>query len=551
MRSVSILLLYLFSPMAFGQGSALNAKQLCELVQRKESRCQKLSDIEKLGLQTLQLQCEASFDKKSCDELAKKIPANAKDKIKRCDTDTICKGQTTPHAISCAIGGATFAWDTVVGLLTSPYEGVKFISDSFAKDQACFENKNGAKEALLNAFDSVIPDEHKQFRLSAEIKAAMLKQWPCREIQNFLITKSKSYQEFLGPLIAQGKHNAATGSPPLSRLIESIRAELGVRWDCYTPAAQAEMNCYILGSALTAGAGTALTLRSKLGKFGVSEEHLARVESALVLKQKPNNPQAAAWKMRAEGRIAEAQALEAQLIKDLSAGKVVGQPSSAGSGVNGAQYVKLDSDVSGVWKPTEVVDKNLNLITNQGAQHEVAAFAIDRKLGLNTVPVTVEKTLNGKSGSLQLRVESAEPPAGAKRQLAFFDDLISNADRNSGNIISSEGRVVAIDHGATFTEVHFPKEYTFRGQVEINLDAYKSALTAEQKNQHIKQLRAFMPEKEVYERLVTTPVDEWKRTLSPHLSPEKIRTFLDKRNKIIDAVEKARKEMGDQIFAAP
>lgn len=509
----------------------------------------------------MQMQCEASFDKKACEELAKKIP-DATSKIRSCNQDQICKGQTTSAGVSCAIGGATFAWDTLVGIVTSPYQAVQFISESLAKDKACFENQNGAKEDLIGAFDSVIPDEHSQFRISSEMKSAMLKQWSCREIQNHLLTKTKNYQAFLGPLVAQGKYNPAKHPSPLAKLVDGIRTELNVRWDCYTPAAKAEMNCYILSSALTGGAGGALALRTKLKSYGISEERIARAE--LVVQKRdltiPKNPQLAVWKIRDEGNLAKAEGLEAKLIQDLQAGKVSGQTTPVGLGVNGAQFVKLDNGLEGIWKPAVVRDGNQMVSHNNGVQYEVAAYVIDQKLGLNAVPVTIEKKLNGQDGSLQLRVENVQALEGTEavsssKRLALFDDLISNRDRHQDNMLLTENRIVAIDHGFAFREYNrdpsfkeLKSQKSFHGQVETYLDQYKKDKTPSKKDLFLKKIQDFMPQKEVYERLVNTKVDDWKKTLGPYLSTGQIRDFLKKRNQIINVVEDARAEFGDQIF---
>ena len=93
-------------------------------------------------------------------------------------------------------------------------------------------------------------------------------------------------------------------------------------------------------------------------------------------------------------------------------------------------------------------------------KHEVAAFRIDRLIGLGLVPPTVVRERQGREGSLQLWVENAtslsesgreeSPDFRARRRL--FDALVFNPDRNPGNIlVAREGEDAwLIDHSRAF-----------------------------------------------------------------------------------------------------
>jgi len=111
---------------------------------------------------------------------------------------------------------------------------------------------------------------------------------------------------------------------------------------------------------------------------------------------------------------------------------------------------------------------------------EIAAYVIDRIIGLGMVPATVARTINRKDGSLQWWVESmmtestrvqqnvAPPDARAwddvvlKTQL--FDQLIANTDRNLSNIlVTKEFDLRLVDHGRAFrprTELRNPAQLT-------------------------------------------------------------------------------------------
>ena len=100
---------------------------------------------------------------------------------------------------------------------------------------------------------------------------------------------------------------------------------------------------------------------------------------------------------------------------------------------------------------------------------EIAAYRLDKHLGLNMVPPTVERVFRGKRGSLQLWVESewslkkkvqknipTPPEKNESWQRAAwlqqaFDDLIGNEDRHMGNVlVTSDFRAILIDHSRTF-----------------------------------------------------------------------------------------------------
>lgn len=89
-------------------------------------------------------------------------------------------------------------------------------------------------------------------------------------------------------------------------------------------------------------------------------------------------------------------------------------------------------------------------------RHEVAAYRLDRRLGLGMVPVTVVREHARKPAAFawsvddllmterQRYVAKARPPdvASWNRQLAevaIFDQLISNLDRNAGNLLIDRG----------------------------------------------------------------------------------------------------------------
>jgi 3',5'-cyclic AMP phosphodiesterase CpdA len=101
-------------------------------------------------------------------------------------------------------------------------------------------------------------------------------------------------------------------------------------------------------------------------------------------------------------------------------------------------------------------------------RHEVAAYRVARLLGLDLVPPTVLREIDGEQGSLQLWVEGAiseegrlaedlEPPDEAPyrfqgARMHAFDALIHNHERDASNILitTDDWRLHLIDHARSF-----------------------------------------------------------------------------------------------------
>jgi len=115
---------------------------------------------------------------------------------------------------------------------------------------------------------------------------------------------------------------------------------------------------------------------------------------------------------------------------------------------------------------------------------EIAAYEMDKILGLGMVPPTVERKYSGQTGSLQLWVEnvvymrdrdpSKAPDAVAWNRQVYrwrvWDNLIANIDRNQGNLLLDPiWNLILIDHSRAFTAVPtmpFPMTRIDRGFYE-------------------------------------------------------------------------------------
>lgn len=101
---------------------------------------------------------------------------------------------------------------------------------------------------------------------------------------------------------------------------------------------------------------------------------------------------------------------------------------------------------------------------------EVAAYELDKLLGLGMVPVTVEREIEGKRGAVIEWIEGVLPEFGAspegfdsaawEDQAAaawLFDYLAYNIDRTSDNLLVTDGfKVRLIDHSRAFQRLLIP-----------------------------------------------------------------------------------------------
>lgn len=94
---------------------------------------------------------------------------------------------------------------------------------------------------------------------------------------------------------------------------------------------------------------------------------------------------------------------------------------------------------------------------------EIAAYELDKLLGMNMVPVAVEKTWKHEKAAAILWLSPIHPwkemqdkPKPAKwvaqvARMKMFDDLICNRDRNMGNLlVDDDWNLFLIDHSRAF-----------------------------------------------------------------------------------------------------
>lgn len=157
----------------------------------------------------------------------------------------------------------------------------------------------------------------------------------------------------------------------------------------------------------------------------------------------------------------------------------------------------------------------------------VAAYKLDRILGLHMVPVSVPRrwrheraaftwwvddVLMDEGDRLKGRVPPTKPKEWNEQMqlVRIFDQLIYNTDRNMGNLlITKDWRVWAIDHTRAF-RTH---------------DTLKSP-------ENVTRC-----DREVLERMKQLDKDTLKREVGPHLDDWQIRALLARRDRIVAKLE--------------
>jgi len=182
---------------------------------------------------------------------------------------------------------------------------------------------------------------------------------------------------------------------------------------------------------------------------------------------------------------------------------------------------------------TKQLDRGIELEFQDSWRTEVAAYELDKLMGLGMVPATVERTYDGKKGSLQFWVDSKmseaervkkklQPPRTFEweeqvARLRLFDNLIYNTDRHLNNLLITEDwKIRLIDHSRTFRPFEQLKDQ--------------------------KQLTRFS--RSLLEKLETLNEPLIKERLGKYLTPYQIQGLLKRRDAILALAQKLIGEKG-------
>lgn len=129
-------------------------------------------------------------------------------------------------------------------------------------------------------------------------------------------------------------------------------------------------------------------------------------------------------------------------------------------GTRRTQYVEVKGAGPGIFKLEKYSD----------VQHEVAAYRISNIVGFDFVPASVIRDINGRRGSvIELiedtkmlgEVEETEEVRNGLYKYWIFGHIIRNVDRADYNLLVKNGRVISIDHEASFVPDPDPHEFDF------------------------------------------------------------------------------------------
>jgi hypothetical protein len=167
-----------------------------------------------------------------------------------------------------------------------------------------------------------------------------------------------------------------------------------------------------------------------------------------------------------QGSTIEEFLAQAKIIALKDIGEGVTFPQKATLELDGVRHYGVFKTIDDYAKVKQL-DRGVELEFQDSWKNEIAAYELDKMLGLGMVPATVERTYNGTKGSLQFFVDSKmseaervknkmQPPARFdwEEQIArirMFDNLIYNTDRHMNNLlITADWKIRLIDHSRTF-----------------------------------------------------------------------------------------------------
>lgn len=233
----------------------------------------------------------------------------------------------------------------------------------------------------------------------------------------------------------------------------------------------------------------------------------------------------------------------------LSTAKIIDQdqPWSAREAVTRPWRLTLEKDgekAQAIWKDPLGRQKGFY----ESWKWEIAAYRLDKYLGLNMVPPTVEKRFREERGSCQKMVDywiSLKDKYDKKIKILnikiyywnralylqrAFDNLIANEDRHQNQyLITKDWRMILIDHSRSFrTSRKFTKKLIYD-------EKYKEGPRL------MKQLpRAFV------EKLKSLNFQVIKDIVEDYLTDKEINAVLTRKDLIIDWINKRIKKLGEK-----
>lgn len=233
-----------------------------------------------------------------------------------------------------------------------------------------------------------------------------------------------------------------------------------------------------------------------------------------------------------------------ELVEFLETAEIVSAEELGGTSAEPLKVV-LEKDgvrMHGVFRH---VDKRMERIRYKGRFYkelsdscffEPAAYRLSRLLGLDLVPPAVERVYRGQRGSLQAWVEGTMteterieeglvPPDDRrwrhqKNAMRVFDNLVFNADRNTGNIlVDADWNLWLVDHTRAFQRVE-----ELRNPLEV-----------------------MRIDRTLWRRLQELDRETLDTELGPYLSPFEIADLLVRRDLLVEHIRSLVAQRGEAV----
>jgi len=185
---------------------------------------------------------------------------------------------------------------------------------------------------------------------------------------------------------------------------------------------------------------------------------------------------------------------------------------------------------------------------------EIAAYRMDKLLGLNMVPPTVEKRFRGDRGSCQLWMEDIITLKQKEEQKIkvpsykigywnratylhrAFDNLIANVDRHQNQIlITKDWRMILIDHSRSFRTGKDP---------QTGMDLTKNLIYTE-KHKEGPKLMSELP-RALVEKIKALNFQMIKDAVGEYLTDDEINAVLARKELIIKEIERLIAKHGEE-----
>lgn len=276
----------------------------------------------------------------------------------------------------------------------------------------------------------------------------------------------------------------------------------------------------------------------------------ARGFEKLALKK---NPQLAIWELEAAGRHEAANRLRAKVEESMRTAKII-NPSPTLGRPDEAQFVIIEfaNGRKGVAKTWDIDDEYGDSPTKREVFGELFAYQFDRATRANIVPVTVERKIKGQTYIIQLFVHDTDGVSLVPdpHTLKLFDFLSAQTDRIAENHMTVRGRTVAIDNADAFDRTNEINSIPqFDRYIDTVLAKVSSSADPAARASAANEIAPSLISREFVEKLKTLSDLQWAEAM-PKLSKADLKKFLERKNRAVQAIQRAETMLGDAIYPA-